>query len=57
MKVPVTKFLILNDLKWVAHWMATWTIVIRLSLKNIVTVSVISEALLTMCHGNPRRNG
>jgi len=47
LKVPVTKFLILNDLKWIADWMGTWTIEMWPSMKNIVVAPVIPEALFT----------
>ena len=47
LKVPITKFLILNELKWIADWMGTWTIEMWLSMKNIVVAPVIPEALFT----------
>ena len=46
-KMALTKFLILNDLKWLADWMGTWTIRMWLSMKNIVVAPVIPEALFT----------
>jgi len=47
LKVPVTRFLILNDLQWIADWMGTWTIEMWLSMRNIVVAPVIPEALFT----------
>jgi len=47
LKMAVTKFLILNDLRWLADFMGTWTIHMWLSMKNIVVAPVIPEALFT----------
>ena len=47
LKMAVTKFLILNDLRWLADWMGTWTIRMWLSMRNIVVAPVIPEALFT----------
>ena len=48
LKIPVTKFLILEGMKWLADWMGTWTIEMWLSMRSIVIAPVIPEALFTI---------
>jgi len=51
LKVPLTRFLLLNDLRWLADFMGTLSIEMWLSMRNIVIAPVIPEALFTRYPG------
>jgi chitodextrinase len=44
LRVPLSRFLVLRNLKWIADWMGTITIEIEPSYENIVVAPVIPEA-------------
>ena len=47
-KLPVTNFLILKDLKWIADWMGLWSIEMTLGFGNLVIVPVIPKEYFTI---------